>query len=116
MCLREHAHQPENIDTATLFGLDVYVASDSYRPGKSTWLKCTLQMQWLQQSYFLTHFLFCHVNVINGWNSSHMFQDATLLPLSPLANVIYAGPFLKCSTLQNQLNLSPSFYNYIIPM
>jgi len=29
----------EIIVTATLFGLDVYVAMDSYRPGKSTWLK-----------------------------------------------------------------------------
>ena len=29
----------EIIVTATLFGIDVYVASDSYRPGKPTWLK-----------------------------------------------------------------------------
>ena len=29
----------EIIVTATLFGVDIYVASDSYRPGKPVWLK-----------------------------------------------------------------------------
>ena len=35
----------EIIVTATLFGVDIYVATDNYRPGKPTWLKYSPNLQ-----------------------------------------------------------------------
>ncbi len=76
----------EIIVTATLFGLDVYVATDSYRPGKSTWLKYSPNTLAAAELH--------HSSRANGLNS-HMFQDATLMLLNPLAKVTHADQFLK---------------------
>ena len=77
----------EIIVTATLFGVDIYLATDSYRPGKPTWLKyspnakATMELrkssisstiprgeqpkQWLE----LTHVNRCHFNAIKPASS-----------------------------------------------
>ena len=74
----------EIIVTATLFCVDIYVASDTYRAGKPTWLSI-LPIQQQPQSYKVAtlmispEFHYFQHN-IHGWKF-FMFQAVTLIHL-----------------------------------
>ena len=95
----------EIIVTATLFGIDIYVATDSYRPGCPAWLKyspnsqATTELrkssisdlsstipilppqkrkQWLE----LTHVSRCHFDAIKTVSGTQLYRPVLLAPSS----------------------------------
>ena len=109
----------EIIVTATLFGLDVYVASDSYNTGKPTWLKYPPNMMATTELHNSSErnlsSTFPLRTEINGWNL-HMFQDATLMPSSQLLLVLISCADQCCQALSllKQLNFSETFLTLLL--
>lgn len=70
------------IIVTALFGIDIYIATDSYRPGSPTWLKyspnaqATTELTEALVTYQVQFLLFHLTQESNGWNLP-TFQDAT---------------------------------------
>ena len=101
----------EIIVTATLFGIDIYVATDSYRPGKPLWLKycpnamATRQLQQSSTRDLTSTFPTSGVLQQKQWLELTHVNSCHFDAIKPASSIQLSRPFLEASNSTDTVEL-----------